>query len=104
MWKSPPGICEARAMGEATMRPVFVATPARCGSTLLRYLLDSHPDVTSPPELNLSAVLQHLVEVWLRTQAAIATGDDDAPLPLDAIPADVRERARRPVEELMTMA
>jgi hypothetical protein len=91
-------------MGVSAVRPVFVATPARSGSTLLRYLLDSHPEVTSPPELNLSAVLQHLVEVWLRTQAAIDTGEDASPLPLNDIPADVRERARRPVEELMVVA
>jgi Sulfotransferase family len=91
-------------MGKATIRPVFVVTPARCGSTLLRYLLDSHPDVTSPPELNLSAVLQHLVEVWLRTQAAIGPGDDAAPLPLGDIPQDVRDQARRPVDELMAVA
>jgi hypothetical protein len=35
---------------------VFVVTLARSGSTLLRYLLDAHPEITAPPELNLSAL------------------------------------------------
>lgn len=35
----------------------FVLCPARSGSTLLRYILDSHPQIACPPETNLSTVL-----------------------------------------------
>jgi hypothetical protein len=86
-----------------SVRPVFVVTPARCGSTLLRYLLDSHPEIVSPPELNLSALLQHLVEVWMSLNAA-----SDAPTANGATPAnitpDVAKRARKAVDEIMVSA
>jgi hypothetical protein len=79
----------------------FVVSPARSGSTLLRYLLDSHPDVVSPPELNLSALLQHLVEVWRHTDAALGEGPlhhGSSPPP---IAPEVRRRARKAVDEIM---
>jgi protein-tyrosine sulfotransferase len=85
------------------VRAVFVVTPARCGSTLLRYLLDSHPDIVSPPELNLSALLQHLVEVWRNLNAA-----SDAPAAngagLTKVSPDVARRARKSVDEIMISA
>jgi hypothetical protein len=34
-------------------RPVFVLTMARSGSTLLRFILDTHPDLACPPETNV---------------------------------------------------
>jgi len=40
--------------------PVFILCAARTGSTLLRYFLDSHPDIGCPPETNLSAVFDTL--------------------------------------------
>jgi hypothetical protein len=105
-------------MGEPTarrrraVRPVFVVTPARCGSTLLRYLLDSHPDITSPPELNLSGLLVHLVEVWTNMNATITAqhGDPMTAAANGAGPAaqivspDVRKRARKAVDEIMVTA
>ncbi len=45
--------------------PIFVVTLARSGSTLLRYLLDSHSAVTCPPELNISQLLSEHVRPWL---------------------------------------
>lgn len=33
--------------------PIFVLSCARSGSTLLRWILDTHPDIYAPPELNL---------------------------------------------------
>jgi hypothetical protein len=33
--------------------PVFVLCNGRSGSTLLRFLLDAHPDLACPPETNL---------------------------------------------------
>jgi len=36
--------------------PVLVLCNARSGSTLLRYLLDTHPDIAAPPESHLGAL------------------------------------------------
>lgn len=83
------------------MRQAFVVTPARCGSTLLRYLLDSHPDVVSPPELNLSALLQHLVEAWGHTEVAMGAaqpGEQSGGVPLSK---EVLRHARKAVDEIM---
>ena len=91
----------ARSRRRRTVRQAFIVSPARSGSTLLRYLLDSHSDVVSPPELNLSALLQHLVEVWSNTELALGAAKPDAkgapPPPSD----DVYKRARRAVDEIM---
>lgn len=38
-----------------SQRPVFILCGARSGSTLLRYILDSHPAIYSPPETNLAS-------------------------------------------------
>ena len=85
------------------MRPVFVVTAARSGSTLLRYLLDSHPDITSPPELNLSALLQHLVSVWTNLDAASDSPAANGTEPAKLSP-DVSRRARKAVDEIMISA
>jgi hypothetical protein len=68
---------------------------------LLRYLLDSHPDVVSPPELNLSALLQHLVQVWGHTDAALGAAPVPAGSSTLSISPEVRRRARKPVDEIM---
>ncbi|MDP9121738.1 MAG: sulfotransferase, partial [Acidobacteriota bacterium] len=48
-------------------RPVFILSPARSGSTLLRIILDTHPDIYSPPELNLGQLARDLFTsiAWL---------------------------------------
>jgi Sulfotransferase family len=54
-------------------RPVFVLCTGRSGSTLLRFLLDAHPDLACPPETRLP---------WLCTQLASAWSViEDAPMP-----------------------
>lgn len=87
--------------GRRRVRPAFVVTPARCGSTLLRYLLDGHPDIVSPPETNLSALIQHLVDIWRQTDIALGVAEPTAggapPPPSDA----VCRRARKAVDEIM---
>lgn len=40
----------------SSAQPIFVLCTARSGSTLLRIILDAHPDVACPPELNLAPV------------------------------------------------
>jgi protein-tyrosine sulfotransferase len=47
-----------------TERPVFVLTMARSGSTLLRFILDSHPDLACPPETNVGPTCFGLARLW----------------------------------------
>lgn len=84
---------------------MFVVTPARCGSTLLRYLLDSHPEVTSPPELNLSVLMQHIVDVWGNVNVALGVTPANGLGPVTAAPTpEVYGRAKRAVDEIMVKA
>jgi hypothetical protein len=85
------------------VRPVFVVTPARSGSTLLRYLLDSHPEIVAPPELNLSDLLQHLVSVWTNLNAAADAPPENGASPATIAP-DVAKRARKAIDEIMVTA
>ena len=50
--------------GEDTRRPVFVLSVARSGSTLLRFILDSHPELACPPETNVGQVCFGLARMW----------------------------------------
>ena len=40
--------------------PVFILSDIRSGSTLLRYIIDTHPDICSPGELNLGELCKNL--------------------------------------------
>jgi hypothetical protein len=44
--------------------PVFVLTASRSGSTLLRFILDSHPDLACPPETSIARTCANLVLNW----------------------------------------
>jgi hypothetical protein len=84
------------------VQQVFVVTLARSGSTLLRYLLDAHPDVTAPPELNLSALLHHSADTWHRTlDAVIDRPADEATGVEQAYSPEAYQRARRAVDPIM---
>jgi|GEM_PF-984003 len=48
----------------ANESPIFVLTCARSGSTLLRFILDSHPELACPPELGLGAICMGLVRLY----------------------------------------
>jgi hypothetical protein len=43
-----------------TSSPVFILSCARSGSTLLRYIVDTHPAICCPGELNLGSLCDHL--------------------------------------------
>ena len=68
--------------------PLFVMCEARTGSTLLRFLLDAHPDVACPAETNLPAICHELVSVW-----SLVTGhpapDQRPPGQLPVLPGEV---------------
>lgn len=50
--------------GPAWANPVFVLCGGRSGSTLLRFVLDAHPDLACPPETSLSFACAQLANVW----------------------------------------
>jgi protein-tyrosine sulfotransferase len=53
--------------------PVFLLTAARSGSTLLRFILDSHPDLACPPELDIAVGCAYLARSWTVLGRAVAS-------------------------------
>jgi hypothetical protein len=79
--------------------PVFVLCNGRSGSTLLRFLLDAHPELACPPETNLPALCVQLATVWALIEGAPLSanrGDEPPEIPEAAI-AGVRETMDRMV-------
>jgi protein-tyrosine sulfotransferase len=82
---------------EITTDPVFVLCAARSGSTLLRFLLDAHPELACPPETNVPALCGQLATVWSLIEGAPLSpnrGDEPPDIP-DAAIAGVRETMGR---------
>jgi hypothetical protein len=46
------------------LAPVFIVTAGRSGSTLLRLILDDHPEVGCPGETGLPSLIGHISRVW----------------------------------------
>jgi hypothetical protein len=68
--------------------PVFVICNGRSGSTLLRFLLDAHPELACPPETNLPALSAQLATVWSLIEGAPLSanrGDEPPDIPMAAI-------------------
>lgn len=55
---------------DAFAAPVFVLTTFRSGSTLLRFLIDSHPEFACPPESRVAAACGHLALTWSSLETA----------------------------------
>ena len=75
--------------------PSFILCAARTGSTLLRYVLDTHPELCAPPELQIGALCEQLI--WLHTY----TVDEEQELEPEWAAASARRRTRRVVDEIM---
>lgn len=58
-----PG-AEMVAASPQQQSPVFVLSASRSGSTLMRFILDSHPDLACPPEAGAIAACAALMHVW----------------------------------------
>jgi putative sterol carrier protein len=58
-------------------RPVFVLTVARSGSTLLRFIMDSHPDLACPPETNVAQACLGLARLWEILRPSPESADRD---------------------------
>jgi hypothetical protein len=77
--------------------PVFVLCNGRSGSTLLRFLLDAHPELACPPETNLPALCGQLATVWSLIEGAPLSanrGDEPPEIPDTAI-SGIRETVDR---------
>ena len=72
---------------------MFVLCMGRTGSTLLRLILDTHPDLACPPETNLPALCVQLAVVWSLIEGApLALQRGDAPPEIpDAAIAGIRQ-------------
>jgi hypothetical protein len=77
--------------------PVFVLCHGRSGSTLLRFLLDTHPDLACPPETNLPALCVQLATVWSLIEGAPLSVNrgDEPPLIPDAAISGIRDTMDR---------
>jgi hypothetical protein len=77
---------------EAGADPVFVLCMGRSGSTLLRFVLDAHPDLACPPETSLPALCGQLAVVWSLIEGAPLpeVRGDTPPVVPDAAVAGVR--------------
>jgi hypothetical protein len=68
----------ATAQGfSACTDPAFVLCTSRSGSTLLRFVLDAHPDLACPPELKMPNVLAQLARLWSATDALASTSAEN---------------------------
>jgi hypothetical protein len=79
--------------------PVFVLCGGRSGSTLLRFILDSHPDLACPPETNMPALCGQLATVWSLIEGAPLSGErgDEPP----DIPEAAIRGVRRTMDEMV---
>lgn len=85
-----------------TANPVFVLCAGRSGSTLLRFLLDSHPVLTCPPETRIPWMATQLSQAWSVIEAAPL--GDGAPGGDPEFPEPVLEGLRRSVEPMLASA
>lgn len=61
--------------------PVFILTAARSGSTLLRFILDTHPDLACPPETDVGVACADLARSWDVIGRAMASRGGHEPPP-----------------------
>lgn len=81
-----------------TEEPIFVLCMGRSGSTLLRFLLDAHPELACPPETCLPALCEQLSVVWSLIEGApLSANRGDAP---PVVPKPAVAGIRRMVDEM----
>jgi hypothetical protein len=81
----------------APARPAFLLSTERSGSTLLRWLVDAHPDVVSPGEILLGRLCFDLYFALLRTVVATLGIEDRVAANREAL-----RRTRGIVDGIMT--
>lgn len=70
-------------MSSSERAPIFILSCYRTGSTLMRYIFDTHPDVYSPPEVSLGDAASQLAQL-----EAGLIGFKLDPARLDQLPAE----------------
>ncbi len=86
------------AMPGRSTAPAFVLTTSRSGSTLLRFIIDSHPDFVCPPETNLAGACAHLARAWDSLEQAASPRREGPPElvePSETAAAAIREAVDR---------
>ncbi len=86
-------------MYELQTRPSFIFSNVRTGSTLLRNLIGTHPEIWAPDELNLGPLAEAIVGV---TEAVRQVPAKEAMSPGDLPPEELCDDARRMIDDLMT--
>src|SRR5580658_3457070 len=79
--------------------PCFVLTLPRSGSTLLRQLLDGHPQICCPPESQVAACASTVLSNWLEFEDASSTGEERRQLAIRQIRQLVGKYARWHLEK-----
>lgn len=81
------------ATSDSSLAPILILCRDRSGSTLLRYIMDSHSMVTCPPELNLGPLAFHLKHTIQFSHGAMAPKPER-----DAV---IAREVRRAIEGIM---
>lgn len=84
--------------GRLLMAPIFILSPARAGSTLLRMVLGSHSTLYAPPELPLDHLRVRAETSWIKSslkELQISAKEADYLL-WDRVFADVLSRSGKP--------
>ncbi len=79
--------------------PIFILCMARSGSTLLRFILDAHPEVACPPETNLPALCAQLAVVWSLIEGAPLSATRGGTPPV--VPPTAIAGIRRTLDEML---
>jgi protein-tyrosine sulfotransferase len=96
--RAPEGAVNGFSAPGAVGDPVFVLCMGRSGSTLVRFLLDAHPELACPPETMLPALCGQLSVVWSLIEGApLALNRGDAP---PQVPDAAIAGIRRMVDEM----
>ena len=85
------------ALADGGQDPVFVLCAARSGSTLLRFLLDAHPELACPPETKLPAMCEQFADVWSTLEGTPLSDDADRP----SAPGPAVAGMRRALDDMM---
>jgi hypothetical protein len=80
--------------------PIFILSTARSGSTLLRFILDTHADLACPPETNIPATCAQLASTWSTISGAQLSHSRKG-VNITEIPDAVITKVRRVTDSMM---
>jgi protein-tyrosine sulfotransferase len=79
-----PSAIPAMSAGVTRQKFALIVGGARCGTTILRLILDAHPTIACPAEAGIPALMGHMASVWamleqddtaLEDPSSVRTGD-----------------------------